>query len=92
MVVNIVDVGWATSKSGCLPITGWGDSIYVRLDCSYDPPDGHPGQHANTFVLRILSMSPPQFQSFNRCTKYVGIGQRKFQGDLKGQCYEILDF
>jgi hypothetical protein len=22
MVVNIVDVGWATSKSGCLPITG----------------------------------------------------------------------
>jgi hypothetical protein len=21
MVVNIVDVGWATSKSGCLPIT-----------------------------------------------------------------------
>ncbi len=27
MVVNIVDVGWATSKSGCLPITG--DSILV---------------------------------------------------------------
>ncbi len=23
MVVNIVDVGWATSKSGCLPITGY---------------------------------------------------------------------
>jgi hypothetical protein len=22
MVVNIVDVGWATSKSGCLPISG----------------------------------------------------------------------
>ncbi len=22
MVVNIVDVGWATIKSGCLPITG----------------------------------------------------------------------
>jgi hypothetical protein len=23
MVVNIVDVGWATSKSGCLPISGF---------------------------------------------------------------------
>ncbi len=27
MVVNIVDVGWATSKSGCLPITGFTDML-----------------------------------------------------------------
>jgi hypothetical protein len=29
MVVNIVDVGWATSKSGCLPISG-STNVLVR--------------------------------------------------------------
>ena len=34
MVVNIVDVGWATSKSGCLPITAphSSDSTSIILD------------------------------------------------------------
>ncbi len=30
MVGNIVDVGWATIKSGCLPITAW-DPQYIYL-------------------------------------------------------------
>ncbi len=29
MVGNIVDVGWATIKSGCLPISGGGVCIYT---------------------------------------------------------------
>jgi hypothetical protein len=31
MVVNIVDVGWATIKSGCLPITDYRQP-YARVD------------------------------------------------------------
>ncbi len=31
MVVNIVDVGWATSKSGCLPISGCHPVLYSTI-------------------------------------------------------------
>ncbi len=31
--------------------------INVWLERSYDPPECHPGQHAYTFVIRILSTS-----------------------------------
>ncbi len=36
MVVNIVDVGWATSKSGCLPISGWDILKTTRLPVDKD--------------------------------------------------------
>jgi hypothetical protein len=29
--------------------------VYVWFKCSYDPAEGHPGQQAYTFVIRILS-------------------------------------
>jgi hypothetical protein len=32
MVVNIVDVGWATSKSGCLPISGLIPSLVLAIE------------------------------------------------------------
>jgi hypothetical protein len=31
MVGNIVDVGWATIKSGCLPITAWAVYPFLSL-------------------------------------------------------------
>jgi hypothetical protein len=42
MVVNIVDVGWATSKSGCLPISAL--EIYTSI--------------FNLWVLHHTNLSP----------------------------------
>ncbi len=38
---------------------GWGGIIfvYVCLEYSDDPPEGHPGQLAYTFLIRVLSPS-----------------------------------
>jgi hypothetical protein len=32
-------------------------NVYVCLERFYDPPEGHPGQHSYTFVIRSLLKS-----------------------------------
>jgi hypothetical protein len=42
----------------CGELQAGGKSIcYVLLECSYDSTEGHHGQHAYTFVIRILKTS-----------------------------------
>jgi hypothetical protein len=36
--------------------------LFDCMECSYDPTEGHPRQHAYTFVIRILSTLSPQFK------------------------------
>ncbi len=36
--------------------------VHVYLECSYDPPEVHPGQLAYTSVIHILSTFAPKFQ------------------------------
>jgi hypothetical protein len=46
--------------------------VYVWLECSYDPTEGHPGQHEYTFLIGIQSTS---HLSFNfvclLCSRYL---------------------
>jgi hypothetical protein len=41
--------------------------IYVWLESSYDPPEGHPGQLAYTFLICILSTSFILVSIFSVC-------------------------
>ncbi len=52
--------------------------VYVWLESSYHPPEGHPEHHAYTFVIRILSTSLTLVSSFSVCccSRYVSLWMR----------------
>jgi hypothetical protein len=47
--------------------------LYLTGALLYDPPEGHPGQQAYTFVIRILSTSLTSVSIFSVCfcSRYV---------------------
>ncbi len=49
-----------TIEGGIPYINGW-------LESYYDPQEGHPGQHAYTFLIRILSSSLTSVSIFSVC-------------------------
>ncbi len=58
--------------------------ICVWLENSFDPPEGHPGQLANNFLIRILSTSFISVSIFSVCTR-VSISM-DFPEGHPGQC------
>ncbi len=52
---------WGAEGRGEIPY------INVWLESYYDPPEGHPGQHAYTFLIRILSTSLSSVSIFSVC-------------------------
>jgi hypothetical protein len=63
MVVNIVDVGWATSKSGCLPISDHSSHATVYnagILASWEPE----GQGSQATIQVYLVDLGPEFPSY----------------------------
>ncbi len=57
---SLIDAVWSWSLRGIA-------YIYVWLESSYDPPEGHPGQLAYTFLICILSTSFISVSIFSVC-------------------------
>jgi hypothetical protein len=59
--------GRASVISGELQAGGGIVYVQVWLECPYDPPEGHPGQHAYTFLIHVLSMYLTSVSIFSVC-------------------------
>ncbi len=57
----------------------WIAYIYVWLESSYDPPEGHPGQLAYTFLISILSTSFISVSIFSVCCTLEYLSQWKWR-------------